>query len=51
MVGEKPGLWRISLFYLDLIEILLSEMGERKGNDKVCLVMTDFTVQRTTGVV
>lgn len=36
MVGNKPGLFRISIFYLDLIEILLTEIRKSKGNYKVC---------------
>lgn len=36
MVGNKPGLFRISMFYLDLIEILLTEIRKSKGNYKVC---------------
>lgn len=31
MVGDKLGLFRISIFYLDLIEIVLTEIDKSKG--------------------
>lgn len=31
MVGDKPGLFRISVFYLGLIEILLTKIDKYKG--------------------
>lgn len=36
MVGDKPGLFRISIFYLGLIEILLTKIDKSKDNYKVC---------------
>lgn len=36
MVGDKPGLFRISMFYLGLIEILLTEIDKSKDNYEVC---------------
>lgn len=36
MVGDKPGLFRISVFYQGFTEIFLTGIDKAKGNPKVC---------------